>query len=817
MTARLTVVAATATLLTSVTLYPLQSSGAWFWDALGVVIVAAAVGALTRLRPLAPPACLAAGLAGVLVYLNTRFAGQWSWERAVPTPASLHHVWWLATRGMAETAQYAPPVPGRHGVLVLTAAGVGVIAVSVDLLAVRLRRPVLAGVPLLVLFCVPLTTAAPTNGLAASAVFCLAMLGYLALLAADGRERLRLWGRLVGVWHAGATGRWHDSETPDTSELSAAGRRIGLAALVLALCVPLVVPGLPRRRLSFVQGAGVGPGPGQAVVTLPDPVAQMNKELREPQPEPVLTYQTGNPDPPYLQVYVLTKLTDSAWVLATPKTSRRAGAGPLPGPPGLSAHTTAATVRESVALSPGLTSKIGTARYLPVPYPATALHVTGNWHVNPGSLTVFSYDTPLSGLRYTVRAKELDPSPRQLATASTPPASVAKADLTVPASFQGLRSLAQKVAAGHATTLGKAIALQRWFADSGRFAYSLNAKEPKSSHALIQFLTVTKRGYCQQFAFAMAVLARLLGIPSRVAVGYTQGAYVAGSTWQITTADAHAWPELYFQGAGWLRFEPTPAGSGPGQAGASEPSYSLSAASGTTGGTSPSAGAGAPGLGAGLSAGGGSSAGHAKHPQASAGRRQRTQAGGPPVGVIVLAVLCLLAIAPRSARSLVRRRRWLTAAGDARRAHAAWREIRDDLTDHKIACPASESPRALAARITRLLGLAAADREALWRVAMAEERASYAAAPAPSADLRGDVAAVRRAVSRSSTPATRWSARIVPGSAVALARAGAQQVMDVFGWMDVLTPRTAGRLIPGPLRRRGARTGDERAADAFAH
>ena len=72
----------------------------------------------------------------------------------------------------------------------------------------------------------------------------------------------------------------------------------------------------------------------------------------------------------------------------------------------------------------------------------------------------------------------------------------------------------------------------------------------------------------------MAVLARLLDIPSRVAVGYTEGSPIGHDRWDVRTSDAHAWPELYFQGAGWLRFEPTPSGSG-GQATARQPAYTL--------------------------------------------------------------------------------------------------------------------------------------------------------------------------------------------------------------------------------------------------
>ena len=135
---------------------------------------------------------------------------------------------------------------------------------------------------------------------------------------------------------------------------------------------------------------------------------------------------------------------------------------------------------------------------------------------------------------------------------------------------RALTTLAEKITRGQTSSYGQAVALQRWFADSGRFTYSLNVHEPASPQALIRFLTTQRRGYCQQFAFAMAVLARLLDIPSRVAVGYTAGTSVGHDRWVVKTSDAHAWPELYFQGVGWLRFEPTPAGSG-GQATAIQP------------------------------------------------------------------------------------------------------------------------------------------------------------------------------------------------------------------------------------------------------
>src|SRR5690606_17583001 len=70
-----------------------------------------------------------------------------------------------------------------------------------------------------------------------------------------------------------------------------------------------------------------------------------------------------------------------------------------------------------------------------------------------------------------------------------------------------------------------------------------------------------KTGYCVHYASAMAVMARELGIPARIAVGFQPGArrFNDGSNiYEVSTDDLHAWPELYFDGVGWLRFEPTP-------------------------------------------------------------------------------------------------------------------------------------------------------------------------------------------------------------------------------------------------------------------
>src|SRR5699024_4323409 len=103
-----------------------------------------------------------------------------------------------------------------------------------------------------------------------------------------------------------------------------------------------------------------------------------------------------------------------------------------------------------------------------------------------------------------------------------------------------------------------AVALQDWLR-SDEFEYSLDAPADASGSALEDFLR-DKRGYCVQFSGAMTAMARSLGIPARIGVGFTAGTPTGEGSYDVRLNQAHAWPELYFEGSGWVRFEPTPGG-----------------------------------------------------------------------------------------------------------------------------------------------------------------------------------------------------------------------------------------------------------------
>jgi hypothetical protein len=224
---RMTFTVAFACALASTVLYPLFTGSEWFYVGLGAIIVVAASGALSRLRTLPVVVCLAISVAGLLLYLNLVFEVRHSWALVIPTPGSLSRLWDLAGIGIDNARRYAPPAPQLSSLVLLAVGGIGITAIFTDLIAVRLRSAALAGLPLLVLFTVPITMNAQHETLGTSVVFCLGTAGYLAMLSADGRERIRVWGRLVSLWRPGslegAGRRWPPRARPTRTRVRRPG------------------------------------------------------------------------------------------------------------------------------------------------------------------------------------------------------------------------------------------------------------------------------------------------------------------------------------------------------------------------------------------------------------------------------------------------------------------------------------------------------------------------------------------------------------------------------------------------------------------
>ena len=346
-----------------------------------------------------------------------------------------------------------------------------------------------------------------------------------------------------------------------------------MASVAVALCLPLFIPGLHATRLFTSGQPGIGGTGGTGTgVGFPDPDIQLTKDLHEGKSSTVFTYTTNDSSPEYFQIYVADNLTPSSGfgLFSQPESLVTVPQGQvLPPPPGVTNTTYEAPEITSVTLSRSVGQDDLSA--LPVPYPPTRLASQGAVKVDRPTMMVFENNVRLAGLTYQVNSYDPDPPESALDQAPAAPSSITSHYLEVPSSYLSLRKLAESVVSKAKSPFQEALDLQDWLGNTN-FTYTLNAPTILDAHGLTSFLYDTKKGYCQQFSFAMAVLARLLNIPSRVAYGFTAGTQTQGGGWQVTTHDAHAWPELYFQGYGWLRFEPTPVGA-TGQGTATTPSY----------------------------------------------------------------------------------------------------------------------------------------------------------------------------------------------------------------------------------------------------
>ncbi|MET8047668.1 DUF3488 and transglutaminase-like domain-containing protein [Streptosporangium sp. NPDC005286] len=800
---RLPIASGVATGAVAIALYPLFQGGAWFWTSLGAILVVTGIGVLAghyRLPGwLVPPAQVLA----VWIYLTTVFTGDEAWARVVPTKESVLALAELLATGFADIQRFAAPVPDSDGIVLLTCGGVGLIAITVDLLAARLRRAALTGLPLLALFTVPAAVVAEPISWPA---FIIGALGYLGVLVADGRERVSHWGRAVLVRRTSPFTVTRPSSDAGTLRLS--GRRIGFTAIVLAVLLPLLLPPLEPNPL-FSFGVGNGKGGGNSI-SIPNPIVNLRGQLSLPENSTVLTYTASDGAARYLRMYSLDVFDGEQWTMSEPRgrPEDRTSDSPMPPPPGQDVDVPVTPATLDITVS----EQVRRLSFLPLPYPASRVTVEGDWRPDRDTLMVFSTRNTAEGLTYQVVTAEPEPTAEKLRAADPAAPAIKERYLGLPESLPGeIRELATRVTKRDSSQYEQAIQLQEFFTEKGGFTYDLST-QGHDGPALTEFLIRNRTGYCEQFAASMAVLARVLGIPSRVAIGYTGGGNLSGQ-WQVRTHDSHAWPELYFEGTGWLRFEPTPTG-GAGQGSATVPSYTrpevtsatpdepITAPSADPGDSDPTGGA-------------------------AAGRRDRTldlDSGGLPIALdegmppaarigIGVVIALLVALIPAVIRWQLRARRGryytrqvrdpdgedptgATALRVKRResaVRASWAELDDALCDYGMSRQPSESPRALARRLTEQYGFEPEAAAALGRITSAVERTLYARTPGETGTLRADLRSVRRALAATATRGRRIRAVLLPPSTLLRMRGLGGRVLDGFDRLENIRLRRPAR------------------------
>lgn len=726
--------------------------------ALAGIAVIAGVGIATRRLRLPVAVVVAAQLLGVMLFVNLMWGSTW-W----PSPASVEQTA-LALRTAVETSQqYMAPVgSAAPSVAPLMVSGALLLHVLVDALAVTLGRVPVSGLPLLVVYSLPVSIVQePVSWV----VFVLAAAGFLLMLVVQESDRVRHWGRSV------------DGRTTDRGT-GVAGMRhtllVGSAATALAVAVPVVVP-----TLDLAVFAGAGPGSrGDGNVELTNPMADLQRDLLRGPDEPLLRV-TADQRPTYLRTAALTSYNGNAWSPGNREWEGNEATGDFPPPTGLAPDVPRDHVRWELSSTDKFDSE-----WLPTSLFVDRLDAGEDWAYDEEVLDVHGdeQDVRADDMSWTLTAMQPRFEFEALTSAPPAPFELDEKYTALPDDLDPLvRQLAEEVTVGLPSRYERAVALQSWF--RREFSYSTDVVPGASGDLLVEFLREGGRvGYCEQFAAAMAIMARALDIPSRVAVGFLSPDAVPGQPgeWVFSAWDLHAWPELYFEGAGWVRFEPTPAaraeevppytqgdGAGPAPDPTAGPTTTLPEPQpGPTDTRTLDPGA-APGSDTG--AGGG-----------------LTWLWWTGLAVALVLALLLVPGAVRRARTAAR---W---HGDDP-AEAAWAELRDLAADCGVRWPPGRSPRVTAAVLVksfaapagrhtlprpatgRLENVEAAT--ALDRIVAAVEQSRYAGDPVlpDTAELREWVELCAEALRGGLTRQARFRAAWLPAS--------------VVSWRHVVLPR----------------------------
>jgi transglutaminase-like putative cysteine protease len=731
-----TLLAGAATAVVAWPLTTLFTPADWMRPTLAIIAVVVVCGVVGRLLSTSWVVVALVQLVGVVLAAGWIYGRGHLWY-GLPTPDMVLAFNQLLVEARETVQNYAAPAPTNRGVILGIGLGIGAAGIVVDHLSVMRRSPAMAGLALLSAFLISASNSGdslhPMYFVAAGAV-------WLLMLGRQGIASLRRWSTTVPM---GTAGRRNSDDHDGAYGYAAVGRSLAAAGLVTAVLLPVVIPHFPTRYL--IDGLGrsseaTGFSDGQIGLKT---TLDLAKSLANPSTAPVLTYTSNAPALTPLRVGVLEDYANDQWQARTPdvKFARRTT---VPLPRELDASVPRETYRIAVE-----NSRIE-APQIAAPTPL----VSGDLDRVPWGLdattSVASVDR--SAKSYSFSYLAVRPSEDTLEQPRGNNGPVRTADLTVdPASEPLLRPLVERVVPRDATRIEAARAIQKYLRTDGGFSYSLKLPETVTNDfgqserpdAISLFLR-SKVGYCVQFATAMVMMARAADIPARMAIGFLPGTLGQGS-YTIRASDAHAWPELYFEGVGWLRFEPTPSG----QQNTVAPPYSLAPTTpGDTSATSTATGTGQAGANPtrpdGRNDPGASDATTATASSGSWFGRTQGVALWLLVGLVV-GLLGSLAV-PLAARSRLRRR-LRRARDDAARVEVEWQAMVERIGDLGVIPPRGSTPRQVGRFYQREAYLEGEESTALARIVDGVERSRYARPGTTVTDIRSDTHRVLKAVS----------------------------------------------------------------------
>jgi transglutaminase-like putative cysteine protease len=536
-----TVLMAVGTLVAMLALSTLLDGGGWLRTVAFVIAISCAadlaVRAATRSRFLPSAAALVAAVFAMIPLFAIKEDGT---KHLLPTPSAVTDLWHAITEG----ASYAASTPAPATVTVelsalITAFAVAIFIVS-DHLAASWKAVALSGIVLML----PWTPA----------IFLQYQVPMWALFATAA-----CWMIAMGAVRSSA----------------ASNRAVPLTGAIIASTAALLVAVIVAP--AAVGGNGWGAIPRFNAPSSLDTSTRLNlaldlrNSLTVNSSQVVFTYVSTGQHPPALRLYTLRDFDGVTW------TREKDDANDLI-PAASSGVLWSEEVKgwddlDHVILSIDL--KNSAERNLPLPTFPRSVDTPDNWQYSSSRDEVTTAKGSSKGLQYSVVTsldyftEESLKDSQAAIDLGKDPVSAIYTEIPTSVDIGRITSLARDITKDSATQFDEAVALQNYLRDSNNFTYDTSVEPVRSGDAVSQFLD-SKHGYCVHFATTMVMLARSLGIPARMGLGYLGGQLSDDGVWQVLGGDAHTWPELYFPGQGWVRFEPTPAV----QTG-SAPSYTL--------------------------------------------------------------------------------------------------------------------------------------------------------------------------------------------------------------------------------------------------
>ena len=776
-----------AVLAAATSLNGVVEAWAWLLPVLGTIVPVLLAMALSR--ALGSRAVLTA-VVGVLVLvgaLTAQFVPLRSILGVVPGPGAFLEVQrLLAQAEETVVSQVAPVLPGA-GILLIMCAALGLIAIVVDLLATSLRMPAATGLGLLGIMIAPAIV--KPNGVGMFA-FVSSVLAYLLVLA-------------LGQWREN---RLASGGARASSGFAGRSAVIGAGALAVAVILPLFVPGFTSG--AFPQGSRLNVW-GNA--TGLNPAVTLGNDLRNPTGFGRITYSTTSDTPLYLRAVTLEDFSGRRWEPDQRLDDRVDDVDEL---------GTETGTPENEPTGEDVLTRITTQSYaspwLLSPYaPERVSDLEGGWAWDPNNLSILATDGGSTARQeYVVRSRSAELTREGLGSIGP------SAAQGVPDVFKELpgdtpeivRTTTQEVSGGFVNPYDKALAIQSYLR-GGDFTYSVEAPveggyDGSGMDVMARFLE-TKSGYCVHYAGTMAVMAREAGIPSRIAVGYTPGTPTGDleeepgglelREFVVDSRNAHAWPELYFEGVGWVQFEPTPSRG-------VVPSYAQTAFAPV----GPRADEG-DALNPGAAPGAGVPTGAATVPPEqteNSGTTGSEDEARPLRGVLAVGGIALVALLPmllRLARTRARRIAVLALPGTtpgttpdgAGAATAAWAETTEMAGDYGFPLESTDTPRTFAGRLARNAQLGTEPAGSLTRLRSAYEYEEYADHAPPKWSSRADPSGVDGRATQ-----------VLPPAPVTPPAVGAPRWEDVDAVTRALrdrssfTTRVKARLLPRSLLNR---------------